>query len=186
MHYVRFPKTLTIELPELLREGFQQLSNRELQRGTAELLEAVLATGLRAEVLLYPEALDETYGESDEPGPTPGTFETVEPLHLTLNSKQRERVLRIIRDSSSRTPEELAMWMLEWGLDAFEENLKLIVVLVLYAAATVLEHFDAEISAVVRVSGHTLTHLVAAAATYLVLDLLTHRRLRPESTRSPA
>lgn len=126
MHSIRFPKTLTIELPELLREGFQQLSNRQPQRGVAELLEAVLATGLRAEVLLYPEAPDETYGESDEPGSPAGTPEIVEPLHLTLNSKQTARVLRIIRDRSFRTPEELAVWMLEWGLDAFEENLKLI------------------------------------------------------------
>jgi len=126
MHSVRFPKILTIELPELLRAALQQISNREPHRATAQLLEAVLAAGLRVEVLRYPETLEEISGESGDRDFPNWTFEPASSLHVKLNSKQTERVLRIVGDGASRTPEEMAMWMMDWGLDAYEESLQVI------------------------------------------------------------
>lgn len=120
----RYPKTLTIVLPELQREALQQISNREPRCGPAELLEAVLAAGLTSKILSYPEALEETCYPKDSEGV--GVSKTSPSLHLHLDSGRTERVLRILSDRPSRTPEELAMWMLEWGLDAYEETLQLV------------------------------------------------------------
>lgn len=55
----------------------------------------------------------------------------------------------------------------------------------LYAVAKACEAFDAQIFAVGRiVSGHTLKHLAAATATYLILRMLQKRRLVAGDLRS--
>ncbi|MBX3231275.1 MAG: hypothetical protein KIT84_10060 [Labilithrix sp.] len=54
---------------------------------------------------------------------------------------------------------------------------ELLLVAVVYVGAKALEHFDAKVWEVSGhvVGGHTLKHLVAAVATYLVLDMLKKR-----------
>lgn len=54
---------------------------------------------------------------------------------------------------------------------------ELLAVAIVYGGAKVLEHFDAKIWELTGhvVSGHSLKHLVAALATYLVLDMLKKR-----------
>ncbi len=127
MHSLRFPKILKIQLPELQREALQQISRREPNQSPAELLEAILAAGLRSKLLSYPEAVEDTTSgvEGMVHGSADIAPETSPPIHLQLNSERSERVFRILKGRSCRTPEELALWMLEWGLDAFEESMLL-------------------------------------------------------------
>jgi hypothetical protein len=64
----------------------------------------------------------------------------------------------------------------------------LLVVVVLYAGAKALEHFDAQVFAATeqRVGGHSLKHVVAALAAYVVVMMLKRRRLAPSRTARPA
>ena len=64
---------------------------------------------------------------------------------------------------------------------------ELLAVGVIYAGAKALEHFDRQVwdFSAHTVSGHTLKHLVAALATYLVLDMLK-KRGRPRTALSDA
>jgi hypothetical protein len=59
----------------------------------------------------------------------------------------------------------------------YSRGAELFVVILLYAAAKALEHFDVQIWDLTSctVSGHTLKHLVAALAVFLVLDMLKKR-----------
>lgn len=59
----------------------------------------------------------------------------------------------------------------------YSRGAELFVVVLLYAAAKAIEHFDAQIWSLASrtVSGHTLKHLVAALAAWLVLDMLKKR-----------
>lgn len=59
----------------------------------------------------------------------------------------------------------------------YSRGAELFVVVLLYAGAKALEHFDAQIWKLTAstVSGHTLKHLVAALAVFLVLDMLKKR-----------
>lgn len=69
----------------------------------------------------------------------------------------------------------------------YSRGAELLAVGLLYAGAKALEHFDHQIwEASGRVvSGHSLKHVVAALATYLVLDMLK-KRGRPQTTLSKA
>lgn len=60
----------------------------------------------------------------------------------------------------------------------------LLAVVVLYGAAKALEHFDAKVFAATdqQVSGHSLKHVVAALATYVVVMMLERRGLAPDKT----
>lgn len=63
---------------------------------------------------------------------------------------------------------------------------KLLAVAGLYALAKVFEHFDTQILAATGVvSGHTLKHLSAGLAVYLILDMLTKRRPTDGSPMRP-
>jgi hypothetical protein len=59
----------------------------------------------------------------------------------------------------------------------YSRGAELLVVILVYVGAKALEHFDALIWTTTTqvVSGHTAKHLVAALATYLVLDMLKKR-----------
>jgi hypothetical protein len=59
----------------------------------------------------------------------------------------------------------------------YSRGAELFVVVLLYAAAKALEHFDVQIwnLTAFTVSGHTLKHLVAAFAAFLVVDMLKKR-----------
>ena len=59
----------------------------------------------------------------------------------------------------------------------YSRGAELFVVMLVYAGAKALEHFDATVWALTSrtVSGHTLKHLCAALATWLVLDMLKKR-----------
>lgn len=120
-----FPKTLTIELPELQREALRQISRREPHRTPARLLERLLAVGIVSKLSAYPETFENssTSKEEDDTSPSPVS---VEPLHLRLSAGQTARVLAIVGVGAHRTAEEVAMWMLELGLDAYEESLQVI------------------------------------------------------------
>lgn len=63
----------------------------------------------------------------------------------------------------------------------YTRSRELLVVVLLYAIAKALEHFDVRVWDELQhhVSGHTLKHLVAAAAAYAVLDMLKHRAPAP-------
>lgn len=65
----------------------------------------------------------------------------------------------------------------------YSRGAELLVVVVVYGAAKALEHFDAQVwEASSRVvSGHTLKHVVAAIATWFVLDMLKKRGRAPVS-----
>ncbi len=117
----KFPKTLTIELPELLREALREISKREPHLTPARLLERLLAVGIASKLKSCADS--STSGEDD--GAMPDAT-SAEPLHVRLNSGQTARVLRIVGGGAQRTPEEVAMWMLEWGLDAYAESLQVI------------------------------------------------------------
>lgn len=58
----------------------------------------------------------------------------------------------------------------------------LLVVVLLYAGAKALEHFDAKVFEATggQVSGHSLKHVVAAFASYVVVMMLKRRGLAPE------
>jgi hypothetical protein len=58
----------------------------------------------------------------------------------------------------------------------------LLFVVLLYGGAKALEHFDAQVFVALdhRVSGHSLKHVVAAMATYVVLMMLKRRTLAPD------
>jgi hypothetical protein len=60
---------------------------------------------------------------------------------------------------------------------AYTRSAELLVVVLLYGAAKALEVFDAKVWDALghEVSGHSLKHVVAAFATYAVLDMLKHR-----------
>ncbi len=64
----------------------------------------------------------------------------------------------------------------------YTRSRELLVVVLLYAAAKALEHFDVQVWDALghQVSGHSLKHVVAAAATYVVLDMLKHRAPRAD------
>lgn len=120
-----FPKTLTIELPALQREALREIRNREPHLTPARLLERLLAAGIASKLRAYPETFEDSRAskEHDETSPD-GT--SVEPLHLRLSAAQTARVRRIVGVGTHRTAEEVAMWMLEWGLDAYEESLEVV------------------------------------------------------------
>ncbi len=63
----------------------------------------------------------------------------------------------------------------------YSRGIELLIVVVLYAGAKALEHFDGQVyEATSRVvSGHSLKHFAAALATYLVLDMLKKRGRAP-------
>lgn len=63
---------------------------------------------------------------------------------------------------------------------AYTRSLELLLVVLVYAGAKALEHFDRPIFDALggQVSGHALKHVVAAVACFLVLDMLKHRRAR--------
>jgi hypothetical protein len=63
----------------------------------------------------------------------------------------------------------------------YSRGLELFVVVLVYAGAKALEHFDKQVwEATTRtVSGHTLKHVVAALATWFVLDMLKKRGRAP-------
>lgn len=62
----------------------------------------------------------------------------------------------------------------------------LLVVVLLYAGAKALEHFDAQVfeASGRQVSGHSLKHVVAALATYVVVLMLKWRGLAPEQQKA--
>lgn len=63
----------------------------------------------------------------------------------------------------------------------YSRSLELLLVVLVYGVAKALEHFDAEVYRALDgvVSGHSLKHLFAALATWLVLDMLK-KRARPQ------
>jgi hypothetical protein len=63
----------------------------------------------------------------------------------------------------------------------YSRSAELLVVVLVYGAAKALEHFDVEVWEMTLriVSGHTLKHVVAAFATWLVLDMLKKRGRAP-------
>lgn len=60
---------------------------------------------------------------------------------------------------------------------AYTRSGELLLVILVYAGAKALEVFDAKVFELTQrtVSGHTLKHVVAALAAYVVLDMLQHR-----------
>ncbi|HEY8074950.1 MAG TPA: hypothetical protein VIF62_12590 [Labilithrix sp.] len=62
----------------------------------------------------------------------------------------------------------------------YTHSRELVVVVLLYACAKALEHFDVQVWNALdhKVSGHSLKHVVAALATYFVLDMLKRRAPR--------
>lgn len=62
----------------------------------------------------------------------------------------------------------------------YTRSLELLLVVLVYAGAKALEHFDRPVFEALgnQVSGHSLKHVVAAIACFLVLDMLKHRRVR--------
>lgn len=122
-----FPKTLTIELPELQREALREIGRREPHFTPARLLERLLAAGIASELASYPDTfeapstLEEERDFISSPAPT-----SLKPMHLRLNQAETERIHRMLGVGSHRTPEELAVWLLEWGLDAYEESLQIV------------------------------------------------------------
>lgn len=121
MHSLRFPKTLTIQLPELQRQALGEISKREPHLTPARLLERLLAVGIASKL----KSCADSSASAEDDGASPDAT-SAEPLHVRLNTAQTARVRRIVGGGSLRTPEEVAMWMLEWGLDAYEENLEVI------------------------------------------------------------
>ncbi len=121
-----FPKTLTIELPALQREALREISRREPCVTPAQLLERLLAAGIASKLASYPGTFEDSSVSVEErafisfPAST-----SLNPMHLRLNRAQSERVHRI-GVGSRRTTEELALWLLEWGLDAYEESLHIV------------------------------------------------------------
>jgi hypothetical protein len=63
----------------------------------------------------------------------------------------------------------------------YSRGLELLVVVLVYAASKALEHFDKQIWEATSqgVSGHSLKHVVAALATWFVLDMLKNRGRPP-------
>ena len=63
----------------------------------------------------------------------------------------------------------------------YSRGLELFVVVLVYAGAKVLEHFDKQVFDATQhmVSGHSLKHVVAAIATWFVLDMLKKRGRAP-------
>jgi len=61
----------------------------------------------------------------------------------------------------------------------YSRGLELLAVILLYVAAKVAEHFDGDVFVATQamVSGHTIKHLLAALATWCVLDMLKKRGL---------
>lgn len=120
-----FPDILTIELPALQREALREIRSREPHLTPARLLERLLAVGIASKLRVYPEAFEDSSTPKRDDNSSPdGT--SVEPLHLRLSAAQTARVRGIAGVGAHRTAEEVAMWMLEWGLDAYEESLEVI------------------------------------------------------------
>ncbi len=123
-----FPKTLTIQLPELQREALKEIHRREPGRSPARLLEALLAVGVASKLGDYLDTLEEPLSADDECDcVVTHESRSSEPTCVRLNSAQTARVYRIVDGGTHRTAEEVAVWMLEWGLDAYEESLRFVV-----------------------------------------------------------
>jgi hypothetical protein len=115
-----FPKQLTVRLPELQRESLQEILKREPDHNPAQRVERLLAVGICRKIRGYRDIEDHAWSGPPAGAPTPMK------LRIELRPDQGERLHRAMRDRSQLSPEEFALRLLDWSLDAYGEELRIV------------------------------------------------------------
>lgn len=118
-----FPKQITIRLPELQRVALNALLQREADRSPSDLLERVVAAGISGHLARYAddaEASTASGNDEGEPAEIPQTI----PLRLERDLGRRLADAMNHRPGSSL--ETFVLGLLELGLDAYEDDLKIV------------------------------------------------------------
>ena len=117
---LRFPKQLTIRLPELQRAALQEIHKREPSESPAHLLEGLLAVGIMSRLTKYENGPESAPPFTAENGDQSALCEDV---RLRLPPDFRARLRRATRGRPPLPLDDFVFGLFEWGLDAFEEGL---------------------------------------------------------------
>jgi hypothetical protein len=122
----RFPKRLTINLPELQREALQTIQNHETRKEPARILEALLARGIYSKLGTMKETPDGATHEADTAEEQTVALDAVPRfVTLTLDREQRDRIAILLRDTPKADLGSAIFRIFEWGLDSITENLSI-------------------------------------------------------------
>jgi len=123
---LRFPKQLTIQLPELHREALHTIQEHDVQQEPARLLEGLLARGIYSKLRTLNDATEEPTHEADEADEWTVDLDDI-PRSVTLNldREQRDRIAVLLRDTPQADLGSVILCVFEWGLDALSENLSI-------------------------------------------------------------
>lgn len=121
---MRFPRELTLKLPALQREALEEIQKREPEKGVTDLLEHLLAMGIVQKLAEYAD----DPGAASAPSPAPDVEPPALPedLQLHLDADLRTRLGRAMKGHPPFTNDDFVLWLLEWGLENYEEGLEVI------------------------------------------------------------
>jgi hypothetical protein len=121
---VRFPKEVTLQLPALQREALHEIWKREPDTHPSELVEYLLARGIMIKLANYKTGSEEC--APDEPLPIGDGALVPECVRLQLDLKLRADVSQAVRDRPDMDLNYFLTLLVELGLDAYLDNLKIV------------------------------------------------------------